>query len=63
MFMLLGGLALLVVGVGIGLSSMNQLVDSPFIANVNSTWNAEAVAIVLAIVGAILILYGLLTLF
>ena len=63
MFMLTGGLVLLVIGVGIVLSSMNQAIESPFITNVNSTWNTEAVAILLAAIGAILILFGILILF
>jgi len=63
MFLMLGGLALLIVGVSIALSSMNQAIDSPLITNINNTWNTEAVAIVLAIAGVILILFGMLILF
>jgi len=63
LFMLLVGLALSVAGVGIAISSMNQAIDSPFYTNVNSTWNTEAVAIVTAIVGIIMVLYGILILF
>jgi heme/copper-type cytochrome/quinol oxidase subunit 2 len=63
MFLLVGGLVLLLAGVGIALSSMNQAVESPFITNVNSTWNTETVAIVLAVIGAILLLFGILILF
>ena len=63
MFLLAGGLVLLLVGVGIVISSMNQAVESPFMTNVNNNWNAEAVAIVVAVIGAILVLFGLLILF
>ena len=63
MFLLVGGLVLLLVGVAIAISSMNQAIESPFITNVNSTWNTETVAIVLAVVGAILLLFGILILF
>ena len=63
MFLMLGGLALLIVGVSIALSSMNQAIDSPLITNFNNTWNTEGVAIVLAIAGVILILFGMLILF
>ncbi len=63
MFLLVGGLVLLLVGVGIALSAMNQAVESPFITNVNSTWNTETVAIVLAVIGVILLLFGILILF
>lgn len=63
MFLLIGGLVLLLVGVAIAISSMNQAIESPFITNVNSTWNTEAVAIVVAAIGAILILFGILILF
>ena len=63
MFLLTGGLVLLLVGVAIVISSMNQAIESPFITNVNSTWNTEAVAIVVAAIGAILILFGILILF
>ncbi|MGD0204542.1 MAG: hypothetical protein ABSC20_11645 [Candidatus Bathyarchaeia archaeon] len=63
MFLLIGGLVLLLVGVAIAISSMNQAIESPFITNVNSTWNTEAVAILLAAIGAILILFGILILF
>ena len=63
MFLLIGGLVLLLVGVAIAISSMNQAIESPFITNVNSTWNTETVAIVVAVVGAILILFGILILF
>ncbi len=63
MFLLIGGLVLLLVGVAIAISSMNQAIESPFITNVNSTWNTETVAIVVAVVGTILILFGILILF
>jgi hypothetical protein len=63
MFLLVGGLVLLLVGVAIAISSMNQAVESPFITNINSTWNTETVAIVLAVIGAILLLFGILILF
>jgi len=63
LFLLIGGLVLLLVGVAIAISSMNQAIESPFITNVNSTWNTEAVAILLAAIGAILILFGILILF
>jgi hypothetical protein len=63
MFLLTGGLVLLLVGVGVAISSMNQAIESPFITNINSTWNTETVAIVIAVIGAILILFGILILF
>ena len=63
MFLLIGGLVLLLVGVAIAISSMNQAIESPFITNINSTWNTETVAIVIAVIGAILILFGILILF
>jgi uncharacterized membrane protein YidH (DUF202 family) len=63
MLLLVGGLVLLLVGVGIAISAMNQAVESPFITNVNSTWNTETVAIVLAVIGVILLLFGILILF
>ncbi len=63
MFLLVGGLVLLLVGVAVALSAMNQAVESPFITNVNSTWNTETVAIVLAVIGVILLLFGILILF
>ena len=63
MFLLLGGLVLLLVGVGVAIAAMNQVIESPFITNVNSTWNTETVAIVIAVIGALLILFGILILF
>ncbi len=63
MFLLVGGLVLLLVGVAIAISSMNQAIESPFITNINSTWNTETLAIVLAVIGAILLLFGILILF
>jgi hypothetical protein len=63
MFMLTGGLVLLVIGVGIVLSSMNQAIESPFSANINSTWNAGIAAIAVAVVGVLLVLFGILILF
>jgi uncharacterized membrane protein YidH (DUF202 family) len=63
MFLLIGGLVFLLIGVGFAISSMNQAIESPFITNVNSTWNTETVAIVIAVIGAILILMGILILF
>jgi uncharacterized membrane protein YidH (DUF202 family) len=60
---LIGGLVFLLIGVGFAISSMNQAIESPFITNVNSTWNTETVAIVIAVIGAILILMGILILF
>ena len=63
MFMLIGGLILLVASVGIALSSMNQQIESPFSANVNSTWNGGIVAIAVAAIGTLLILFGILILF
>jgi len=63
MFLLIGGLVLLLVGVGVAISSMNQAIESPFIANVNSASNSETVAIVIAVIGVILTLFGILILF
>jgi hypothetical protein len=63
LFLLVGGLVLLLVGVAVAISAMNQAVESPFITNVNSAWNTETVAIVLAVIGAILVLFGILILF
>jgi hypothetical protein len=63
MFLLIGGLVFLLIGVGFAISSMNQAIESPFITNVNSTWNTETVDFVIAVIGAILILMGILILF
>ena len=63
LFLLLGGIVLLLVGVGVALDAMNQVIESPFITNVNSTWNTETVAVVIALIGVFLILFGILILF
>jgi len=63
MFLFLGGIVLLIVGVGIAVAEMNQAIESPFITDVNSTWNIETVAIVIAVIGVLLILFGILLLF
>jgi len=63
LFLLLGGIVLLLVGVGVALGAMNQAIESPFITNVNSTWNIETVAVLIALIGVFLILFGILILF
>ena len=63
LFLLLGGIVLLLVGVGVALDAMNQVIESPFITNVNGTWNTETVAVVIALIGVFLILFGILILF
>jgi uncharacterized membrane protein len=63
LFLLLGGIALLLVGVGVALAAMNQVTESPFITNVNSTWNTETVAVLIALIGVFLILFGIVILF
>jgi len=63
LFLLLGGIVLLLVGVGVALGAMNQVIESPFITNVNSTWNIETVAVLIALIGVFLILFGILILF
>ncbi|MGA2682799.1 MAG: hypothetical protein ABSF44_13485 [Candidatus Bathyarchaeia archaeon] len=66
MFILVIGLAFLIVGAGVAISSMNQAIDSPFMAsanNVNTTWNTETAGIVIAVIGALLILLGIWILF
>jgi hypothetical protein len=63
MFLLLVGLVLLLVGVSVAMATMNQSIESPLLTNVTTTWNIEAVAIVIAVIGALLILFGILILF
>ena len=66
MFILVIGLALLIVGAGVAISSMNQAIDNPFMASANNastTWNTETPGIVIAVIEALLILLGIRILF
>jgi uncharacterized membrane protein len=63
LFLLLGGIVLLLVGVGVALAAMNQVTESPFITSVNSTWNTETVAVLIALIGVFQILFGIVILF
>jgi len=60
--MLVIGLFLLIAGAGLAISSMNQTINSPFMASansVNSMWNTETAGIILAVIGSLLILMGI----
>ena len=63
LFLFLGGIVLLLVGVGVAMAEMSQAVESPFNTNFNSAWNIETVATVTAVIGVLLILFGILLLF
>ena len=54
---------ILLVGVGVAISAMNQEIESALITDVNSTWNTEIVAVVISVIGAFQILFGILILF
>ncbi len=61
--MLLAGVVLLIVGSIVVFSAMNQVVESPFITDVNSIWNAELYGLTTLMAGILLTLIGTLKIF